>query len=456
MRLRFPRRVPSGRRQRLLLAAAACLLPAAVLAPLGSAAAERREPATSDSASSCFWTGPFTSEQDKFNFAYLDTGALYWASHYTLPKGAKLTLNGAYAHARYQSLNSYEPTAATPLTALNDQQIRPDPGSRNPFLTGAKRTFPKRDWTVQVDPRTPPKDPADQRPNTLYAGKQGSNAQSLVYRVYVPDRGRDVSGGVGLPEPVLTLADGTKVTGSKVCDALEPGEQGGPRVQPIDEYNTLREQPGKPVGFPASDPVRWHASYTTQWLRDCTYHDRCTPAPPRSVGQYSNLDNAYVSARLSRDLGPVTVLRGKLPTTPATHDGDKRMGSGQLRYWSMCSYEAWSTRVEGKRSCLYDEQLHPDKNGYYTVVVSRPEDRPRNATAACGIDWIAWPEKGDGAGHVNDGYVLMRNMLPAKSFTHVPQNTRTGDDEKRVMGPYLPEGSHTSAAAFEERGCSAA
>ncbi|MFI5662631.1 hypothetical protein [Streptomyces sp. NPDC051684] len=164
----------------------------------------------------------------------------------------------------------------------------------------------------------------------------------------MPDRGRDATGGVGLPEPALTLADGTKVTGSKACDALEPGEPGGPRVQPIDEYNALREQPGKPAGFPASQQVRWHASYATQWLRDRTYHDRCTPAPPRSVGLYSNLDNAYVSARLSRDLGPVAVLHGRLPNTPATYDGDRRMGSGQLRYWSMCSYEAWSTRVEGK------------------------------------------------------------------------------------------------------------
>ncbi|MFI5662632.1 hypothetical protein [Streptomyces sp. NPDC051684] len=128
-------------------------MPAAVLAPLGSAAAESQEPATSDSAASCFWTGPFTSDQDKFNYAYVDTGALYWSSNYTLPEGAKLTLDGAYAHARYQSLNSYEPAAATPMTALNDQQIQPDPGSRNPFLAGAKRTFPRRSWTVQVATR---------------------------------------------------------------------------------------------------------------------------------------------------------------------------------------------------------------------------------------------------------------------------------------------------------------
>ncbi|MGW6057858.1 hypothetical protein [Streptomyces sp. NPDC055189] len=406
--------------------------------------------------SSCFWTGPFTSDVDKFNFAYLDTKALYWASHYSLPDGAKLSLDGRYAHARYQSLNSYDATTAAPLTALNDQQIKPDRGSRNPFLTGANRNFPKRSWTVEVSPKAPPSDPARAAPNTLYGGQPGSTEQSLIYRVYVPDRGRDATGGVGLPDPVLTLADGKQLRGKALCDAIDPGQGPlGPRVTPIDQYLADYEQPDKPAGFPAENPVEWHTSYTTAWLRQCEYHDRCTPAPPRGGGQYPNIDNSYVSTRLNRKLGPVVVMRAKMPTTPATHDGEHRMTSGQLRYWSMCTYEAWSSKVDGPQSCLYDERMHTDRKGYFTVVVSRPRDRPRNATTACGVNWLPWPAKGDGAGHPDDALVLMRNMLPADTFTQTPKNTRTGDDEAKVMGSYLPTGIHMSTRqAQQQLGCS--
>ncbi|WP_419996006.1 hypothetical protein [Streptomyces boninensis] len=440
--------------RRTVLSVVAVVLGSTLLAPGAAEAGTQASAKPSPPDSSCFWTGPFTPDQERFNFAYLDTKALYWSTHYTLPEGARLTLDGRYAHARYQSLNSYSATTAVPLTALNDQQIAPDRGSRNPFLTGADRTFPKRDWTVGVSPKTPPSDPAQAAQNTLYAGQPGTTAQSLIYRVYVPDRGRDGTGGVGLPEPVLTLADGAKLRGRALCDAVSPDHDSlGPRVRPIEEYRVDYEQPGKPAGFPAEKRVEWHSSYTPEWIRQCEYYDRCAPAPPRGVGQYSNLDNSYVSARLNRKLGPVVVLRGRMPSTPATYDGGHRMTAGQLRYWSMCTYEAWSTKVDGPQSCAYDEQIHPDRRGRFTVVVSRPEDRPRNARAACGVKWLAWPERGDGAGHLDDAFVMMRNMLPADGFTQTPAQTRTGDDEAAVMGPYLPRGVHMSTQRAEGMGC---
>ncbi|WP_432181564.1 hypothetical protein [Streptomyces sp. NBC_00063] len=272
----------------------------------------------------------------------------------------------------------------------------------------------------------------------------------------MPDHGCADTGGVGLPKPVLTLADGTKLTGQALYDTVKPDNGAlGRRVTPIDQYNKDFEQPDKPVGFPGKDPVQWHAAYTTAWARDCMYYDKCVPTPPRAVQQYSNLDNSYVFSRISRKIGPVVVLHGKVPTTPKTYDGDKRMGTGQLRYWSMCAYEAWSTRVDGPQSCVYDEQLRPDADGNYTVVVSLPGDRPSNARPECGVNWIAWPEKGDVAGHLDDGMLMMRNMLPADGFTQTPKNTHTGDDEAQVMGPYLPKGTHTTKAAFEQQSCSA-
>ena len=93
-----------------------------------------------------------------------------------------------------------------------------------------------------------------------------------------------------------------------------------------------------------------------------------------------------------------------------------------------------------------DEDVPVGKGREFTIVVSRPEDRPRNARAAC-------PENGDGVGHTDDGRLLLRNMLPAGDLAQAIQNTRTGDDEQQVMGPYLPSGTYTSTHGFERQGC---
>ena len=39
---------------------------------------------------------------------------------------------------------------------------------------------------------------------------------SLLYRIYLPDNGRDLTGGVGLPDPELHLADGQVLRASTV------------------------------------------------------------------------------------------------------------------------------------------------------------------------------------------------------------------------------------------------
>lgn len=95
-----------------------------------------------------------------------------------------------------------------------------------------------------------------------------------------------------------------------------------------------------------------------------------------------------------------------------------------------------------------------DANGNYTIVVSRAADMPTNATATCGRGFITWSDAGDGAGHTNDGLLIMRNMLPSADFPNAIQNTKTPGDESTVIGPYLPTITYTTTAAFEALGCS--
>ncbi len=88
------------------------------------------------------------------------------------------------------------------------------------------------------------------------------------------------------------------------------------------------------------------------------------------------------------------------------------------------------------------------------IVTSLAKDRPQNATAKCGVVYIPWPARGDGDGHVDDGFLIVRNMLPSASFHHAIQDATTPGDEQTVLGPYYPRGTYTTTAAFERtHGC---
>jgi hypothetical protein len=96
-----------------------------------------------------------------------------------------------------------------------------------------------------------------------------------------------------------------------------------------------------------------------------------------------------------------------------------------------------------------------DKDGYYAIVVSRPEDRPKNATRANGVTWI---DGGPGEG-LNDprnrtdwGMLLMRFMVPQKDWEHSPAKVTRPGMEAEVMGPYYPRGDYTTRAQFEAEG----
>ena len=48
-------------------------------------------------------------------------------------------------------------------------------------------------WTARTRPS--PASPVEPKPNTLYAGVPGQDRISLLYRIYLPDNGRDLTGG---------------------------------------------------------------------------------------------------------------------------------------------------------------------------------------------------------------------------------------------------------------------
>jgi hypothetical protein len=158
----------------------------------------------------------------------------------------------------------------------------------------------------------------------------------------------------------------------------------------------------------------------------------------------------YMVNYLSRRFGPVYVFRAKLPTFPDTFAGARRMPDGQVKYWSVAtvaaapSGELWDG--------VFDMMVPLDKDRNYTIVVSRPEDRPKNATREHGVAWIDWGP-GEGLDDPRDrkdwGMLLMRFMACHPGWQHSPTNAHQPGTEEAVMGPFFPRGYYTTREAFE-------
>jgi hypothetical protein len=449
------------RRLTLLVLLAAPL--AVIGASQGTASPSRA--AANPRLATCFWEGPISTRRpttrgfDGRNFNFPEESATYWLARFNLPSGSHLELDGAYPHGRYMSLNAYSDGA--PTDALSDIAIKPRAGSTNPFVKGALRDLPQRSWRVRVLNEAPPSDPSARAPNTIYA-KPGTGASiEMLFRVYSPDAGYGLSGGVGLPRPTLVAADGTRTIGDGACKAVNDPDRSIP-AQTISPavWDAARAAPGcDPKTNPAYDPVRWERFFNLNYAQLAVISD-CTPEGRQARlamgaqvqgGFYSNRDSAYIYAHLSRLFGPVLVVKGRVPHTPQTESGPKRMPGGQLRYWSLCTGESRvTTRTP---DCVYDHQVLRRSGRDYTVVVSQRQDRPANATAKCGVAWLNWGSRGDGAGDTNYGLLIMRNMLASPGFKHAIQRVTQPGTEKQVMGPYFPRSTYTSTKAFEARGC---
>ncbi len=445
-----------------------------------------------------FWAGSTTAQTNNIN--YPDEFAAYWGSSWTngLPTGAELTLHGQFPHARYMSFNTYNfnqpPSSAGPNDSLPDTQIAPDPGSTNPYVPGNARDASNRGYTIHVVSGTPPANPADRAPNTIYTGRSPGLGVTLVYRIYLADKGTSVDGDGGLPTAELHLADGSTVgDGSPICQALSVEALGGAqglidvptyaRLRTKTLVNGVESNVPPPVTHPAVNPPRWERYFNYRYSMVGqfyqTYPGFSTPLVDRSTissaptgGPLSNKDAYTMIAFGDRGFGQLMVIHGRAPTVPETYNGEGTMGTGQVRYWSFCQNEFQSSRYV---DCLFDQDVPIARDGTYTIVTGDPADRPRNAKRACGVAWLDWPTNGDGApdyvpggdpkgipgtllppekgGRREMGMIAYRQILPSPSFTQGINSVTSPGTEGALMGDYLPASEYVSKDQFESLAC---
>ncbi|WP_197076270.1 hypothetical protein [Grimontia sp. AD028] len=405
---------------------------------------------------SCLFRYGPVSADPYINVAYPDAAVKYWGAAFSIPKGAKMHLEGEFPYSRYMSLISYD-EGGRPVQSLPDYAIKPLEGSDNPYRVGNSRDNEQRSYYVKVRDAKPSEDYTGAlvrdgfESDVIHAPSYANGQQVLIYRIYAQDQNTGETAGSPLPTPVVTLADGKELRGQDACDALNAKQMLRANFSalgiPVAQYIELADQPDKPLGFPATNPAKWHIQLDRKSLLGIFTGD-IDPNSRRSEGGfYPNLDNNYIRTVVNRKLGPVFVLRAKAPTTPKTFNGDKTMGTGDLRYWSVCSNKGFAnTRVN---DCLYDEHIPVDQNGYFTVVVSRESDRPRNAFPECGIGWIPMADDGDGVFDEDASIVQIRHMLAKPEFRQAIQNIYQDKDIPSVMGEYFPKTFYTTTSKFE-------
>lgn len=437
------------------------------------------------------------------------------------PFGSKLVIEGEFPHARFFTMQIAPPlngveyyaqrTFGTAEIGFVDADIEPLPGNVNPFRVGANRNATNRKYRVEFDlaigdpvslngnaHKNPYRQQSNKRTGAMmvYQGPLGKKTilntpiegggdwdlGALWVRIYAPDPGKDALGGVPLPKAWFELPSGEKYfIGSDFTNLLKranatikaretddvPNKNFGPTVGWFKSWGIVRS-----ILNGVAQVNGWSRADSTQRIRDIdlgwTGRGEFQPAP----GNYephatTNNYATYLGRTMTVQKGKIAILTGKLPTFPDTRKGANTMAKGQVRYWSIGGYDNYylSPLPGAAINMVADDQIVLDNQRNYTIVYSRPEDRPANATAANGVTWINW-------GPTSELGLMMRwvTVEPEWTFEKAPNeknltwaktdwagsaydSTLIGiNSQKAWMACYLPRVAYLTRAEFEALG----
>lgn len=409
-----------------------------------------------------------------------DMQSTYFIGRFALPAGSSLQLDYTFPRARYFQFALYKSEHGTFVSIgedLSGPHIEPNPGAINPFRVGADRLSDRRDFSLRILAENPPADPKQRASNALYVGREGGELM-FVNRTYLSDQGSDGAGwgpadapspGRGLPTYSGTLADGTRLSAEEVVKQFgRKMDAPRPPVTAEQWEMLLHAKDNDPGLAPATAPARKEPRWEKYWnIKYSILGSFKTPEERARIPFASAMDGGgdpeteYMFVQLSRKFGKVYVMRGRMPTFPDTYAGaDGRglavMPPAQTQYWSVVSCEAMpSGQIV---DALTDMQVPLDADGNYTIVYSRKEDRPKNATQENGVAWIQWSPRGEGIdgpkNRADFGMLMMRFIANDPAWAQSPVNVTKPGMEEAVMGPYYPRGEYTDKASFEARGLS--
>jgi hypothetical protein len=383
------------------------------------------------------------------NIAYPEEFATYWGTPLVEPLGSVAIMNGRFPLARYMAVQVYD-SQQNLLGAIADQNIQPDAGTNNPFVSGtAQGTFTVRIVFGRAPLTTPPV-------NTIYTNNVTN--VTVLYRIYYPDNPNDLTGGSFSPVLPNYTVNNIPLTS---CPPR-------PIVTPESSLVWGRIDTGEWVGTAGSVTAGFWMPTTVSAPWTLTVTGPHTPYFPSA-------DNSYMTATISRQyLAPpysydMVVVRMHAPTFPNTQTGDApylALTTRQVRFWSICQDDPLTT---GVNRCIEDNQA-VNTNGYITIVISDPSKKPTDTTLAqFGATWMSW-----GALQTSDtlydndhnpvtdaqptyyyGFLIYRQTLPnpswSQSFVNIANNYPQLQWQNK-MGDYWPTTGYCTVSNFASYG----
>ena len=398
------------------------------------------------------------------NVAYPDTNATYWTMPFDSGRWKEIVLTGTYPEARFISFITYEALGSV-ADSLLDFAIKPDLHSENPFKPGKAgggggqgHAFGNT-YTISIS-----RDGKAAKGGN-HLGVADTTLGWVIYRIYVPDQGKNRKGGVDLPAVTLVAHDGSTrplapcafpdfVTAAEslITSLVAHGFQDA-----ADFLETKALVEGDDGGAGPGGAV-------------CAPDQVAFAIPQNTGGYFPNAANKYIAAPdLCFQPDRVVVVRGKGAAMPDTYNGAPVwQPAGQfehvaLRYWSMCNNDQETPYPVV--ACQADWATKLDDQGFYTYVVS--DDTQPPAWLPPDATWLPW-----GSTDVPN-ILIFRNMLPAPSFRQSVQAAEaagcTFDNEPgetvpygdivdagqcahEVMGAYYPAEVYCDTALFTAQG----
>jgi hypothetical protein len=174
------------------------------------------------------------------------------------------------------------------------------------------------------------------------------------------------------------------------------------------------------------------------------------------------LSREYLAAPYNYDLA---VMRMRAPTFADTQAGVPPYADADMRFWSVCTDEPFST---GVTRCIPDDKA-ANVNGFVTFVISDPGMKPDlRIMRQWGAEWLAWGAlapgdsiydaretlltNADGVYYYNT--VIYRQTVSNPDFAASIANVAdlSPSQAQAIMGDYYPQIGYCSLQDFETLG----
>ncbi|MCS7264830.1 MAG: hypothetical protein NZ805_08365 [Armatimonadetes bacterium] len=433
-----------------------------------------------------------------------DPHCTYLVTFFIAPFGAKLIVEGEFPHCRFMNFQISPPFdprfpafggAGVMEVPIVDADIEPEPGSVNPFRVGANRMAKNRRYRLEfiltegdavllnekVSPKSMTPIAFRSKSNVRVGGPfvetgvwgKGAIVPAMLWvRYYAPDKKAGPLGGVPLPKLYLQLPTGEKfwikhdlrLTKRYSNVPIPAKERAYEDYQPFNSrlgwmkifggFLMYAEAFGMHLAAnPLLSAILGGEKGIKERVRemDKDFWGRGPNEPPPgcySTGSTFCVYINYLGRLMSLPIGKVLVITGKLPKAPKTLDGQKKMTGGEARYWSLTRYGASPFELTSLGLCydsIMDEEIITNRDGWYVIVFSSPEDRPYNAKPENGVTWRNWgPDRGKQS--------LIIRWLTVVPEWHDPKHSPDDKNVSWLKGAWSSAEYEQSLIGFNRRG----